>query len=73
MEKQKLFSFESILREYEINSKEKKQNHRMKKLANIKEDITSPPIRPFVKEAVNKFRKLIDQIIDEANERRGIK
>ena len=61
-------SFEHILKEYENKSKEKKQSQRMKKLANIEEN----KISPFVMKGVKEFKKLVNQIKDEA-ERRGNK
>ena len=61
-------SFEHILKEYENKSKERKQSQRMKKLANIEEN----KISPFVMKGVNEFKKLVNQIKDEA-ERRGNK
>ena len=57
-------SFETILKEYENNSKVKK---RMKKLANIEEG----SISPFITKGVNEFKKLINQIKDEAERRRN--
>jgi hypothetical protein len=60
-------SFEDILREYENKSKERKQNQRMKKLANIEEN----KISSFVIEGISEFKKLINQIKDEAKRRRN--
>ena len=57
-------SFETILKEYENNSRTKK---RMKKLANIEEG----SISPFITKGVNEFKKLINQIKDEAERRRN--
>jgi hypothetical protein len=65
MNAQENISFENMLNEYENNSKTKKQ---MKKLANIEEN----KISPFVVKGVNEFRKLINQIKDEAKRRRNI-
>lgn len=65
MSTQENISFENMLKEYENNSKTKK---RMKKLANIEEN----KISPFVIKGVNEFRKLINQIKDEAKRRRNI-
>jgi hypothetical protein len=65
MNAQENISFENMLKEYENNSKTKKQ---MKKLANIEEN----KISPFVVKGVNEFRKLINQIKDEAKRRRNI-
>ena len=58
-------SFETILKEYENNSRAKK---RMKKLANIEEG----SISPFITKGVNEFKKLINQIKDEAERRRRL-
>ena len=65
MSTQENISFENMHKEYENNSKTKK---RMKKLANIEEN----KISPFVIKGVNEFRKLINQIKDEAKRRRNI-
>ena len=65
MENSKNISFENILREYESKSKERKLKHRMKKLANIEEN----KISPFVKKGVEEFKKLVNQIKDEAARR----
>jgi len=64
MDKQNI-SFEDILREYENKSKERKQNQRMKKLANIEEN----KISPFIVKGVEEFRKLVNRIKDEATGR----
>jgi hypothetical protein len=60
-------SFENILKEYESKSKERKQSQRMKKLANIEEN----KISPFIMKGVNEFKKLVNQIKDEAKGRRN--
>ncbi len=60
-------SFESILREYETKSKEKKEKQRMKKLENIEEN----KISPFVMKGIEEFKKLVNQIKDEAKGRRN--
>ena len=62
MENSKNISFENILREYESKSKERKIKQRMKKLANIEEN----KISPFVKKGVEEFKKLVNQIKNEA-------
>lgn len=62
MNKQENISFENILKEYENNSKTKK---RMKKLANIEEN----KISSFIVKGVEEFRKLINQIKNEATGR----
>jgi hypothetical protein len=64
----KHISFENILKEYENKSEERKEKQRMKKLANIEEG----KISPLVIQGVNEFKKLINQIKDEAK-RRGNK
>jgi hypothetical protein len=61
-------SFENILREYESKSEERKEKQRIKKLANIKEN----EISPLVMNGISEFKKLINQIKDEAK-RRGNK
>ena len=61
-------SFENILKEYESKSKERKQSQRMKKLANIEEN----KISPFIMKGVNEFKKLVNQIKDEAKGRRRL-
>jgi hypothetical protein len=61
-------SFENILKEYESKSKERKQSQRMKKLANIEEN----KISPFIMKGVNEFKKLVNQIKDEAQGRRRL-
>lgn len=58
-------SFENILKEYESKSKERKEKQRMKKLANIKEN----KISPFIEKGVEEFKKLVNQIKDEASRR----
>ena len=64
----KHISFESILREYENKSEERKGKQRMKKLANIEENKVSS----LVINGVTEFKKLINQIKDEVK-RRGNK
>lgn len=67
MDNQKHISFESILREYESKSEERKEKQRMKKLANIKED----KISSFIVKGVEEFRNLVNRIKDEAKGRRN--
>jgi len=64
----KHISFENILKEYENKSKERKEKQRIKKLANIKENIISP----LVINGVTEFKKLINQIKDEVKRRRRL-
>jgi histone H3/H4 len=61
MDEQENISFEKMFREYEA----KRLNR--KKSSNINKD----NISPFVKEAIEEFRKLADQIIEEINNRKN--
>jgi hypothetical protein len=63
----KHISFENILREYENKSKERKEKQRIKKLANIEER----QISPFIVKGVEEFKKIVNQIKDEAKRRRN--
>jgi FKBP-type peptidyl-prolyl cis-trans isomerase (trigger factor) len=68
MDTHKNISFENIIKEYENNSKGKKQNQRMKKLANIKET----KISPLIIKGIEEFRHLVNQIKNEAKGRRRL-